>query len=149
MNMKKYLLIILCIIYSTITLSAQYNVDCIESDGQTMTFRVTGYGKNAKVATQDAEINVIKALMFSGIPNTQQSIPMVKESESITIKNHKAFMKDFLETGYKQVITRSVIIRKFGKDQNKQKSIDLNVTVNVPALRNELQRGGVIRKFGL
>lgn len=147
--MKKYFLLLLSVVFATINLSAQYNVNCIESDGQTMTFRVTGYGKNAKAATQDAEVNVIKALMFSGVPNTQQSVPMVKESESETIKAHKAFMKNFLDTGYKQVITRSVIIRKFGKDINKQKSIDLNVTVNVPALRNALQRGETIRKFGL
>ena len=147
--MKKYLLMLWSVVFTIINLNAQYNVNCIESDGQTMTFRVTGYGKNAKAATQDAEVNVIKALLFSGIPNTQQSVPMVKESERETIKAHKAFMKDFMETGYKQTITRSVIIRKFGKDQNKQKSIDLNVTVNLPALRNALQRGEVIRKFGL
>ena len=147
--MKKYLLVILGIFFIVIPINAQYGVECVESDGQTMTFRVKGYGKNAKIDTQDAEVNVIKALMFAGIPNTQQTVPMVKESENETIKNHKDFMNNFMDNGYKQTITRSVLIQNFGKDENKQKSIVLNVTVNIPALRNVLQREGIIRKFGL
>ena len=33
--------------------------------------------------------------------------------------------------------------------ENKQKSITLDVTVNIRALRSELERNGLIRKFGL
>lgn len=130
-------------------LFAQYQVNCIGTSGETMTFRVVGYGKNAKTASADAELNVIKALMFEGVPNSQQSIPMVPDTESAAVKNHGKALSDFFDNGYQSEITRSVIVRKFGKDANKKKSVTLDVTVNIRALRSKLERIGVIRKFGL
>ena len=114
-----------------------------------MTFRVVGYGKNAKAASRNAELNVVKALMFEGVPNSQQHIPMVPETESVAISKYEKQLNPFFNGQYQSEITRSVIVRKFGKDANKQKSITLDVTVNIGALRNKLERIGVIRKFGL
>lgn len=58
--MKRFiLLIILSVILGSLHSFAQYQVNCIDSNGETMTFRVVGYGKNAKVASKNAELNVI------------------------------------------------------------------------------------------
>lgn len=148
--MKRIILLtILSIVLGCLHSFAQYQVNCIDTKGETMTFRVVGYGKNAKVASRDAEQNVIKALMFEGIPNSQQHIPMVQEPESVAMDKYGEQLNTFFDGQYQSEITRSVIVRKFGKDINKQKSITLEVTVNVRALRNKLERIGVIRKFGL
>lgn len=148
--MKRFFLLsILSLIFGCLHSLAQYQVNCIDTSGETMTFRVVGYGKNAKVASRNAELNVIKAIMFEGIPNSQQHIPMVPETESTTMKKHGKELSSFFDGQYQSEITRSVIVRKFGKDINKQKSITLDVTVNIRALRNKLERIGVIRKFGL
>lgn len=149
--MKKKILITLLAIFSMVmSLQAQYHVNYISSDGETITLRSVGYAKNAKLATSAAETSAVKALMFYGIPNTQQSRPMVEESMEQALKDHKKFLTPFFDKdGYRNVITRSVTVRKFGKDENKQKSITLDVTINVRALRTELERNGVIRKFGL
>lgn len=148
--MKKHLLIITFLaVFGIFSTFAQYQVNCISSSGETMTFRVVGYGKNAKKASDNAELNVIKALMFEGIPDSQQHIPMVPDTESATMKKHGKEISQLFEGDYKSVITRSVISRKFGKDANKQKSIALDVTVNIRALRNKLERMGIIKKFGL
>lgn len=148
--MKKHLFIItLLAVFGIFSTFAQYQVNCISSSGETMTFRVVGYGKNAKKASDNAELNVIKALMFEGIPDSQQHIPMVPDTESATMKKHGKEISQLFEGDYKSVIMRSVISRKFGKDANKQKSIALDVTVNVRALRNKLERMGIIKKFGL
>lgn len=144
-----FLFILLLIGISTFDLSAQYQVNHLSSNGEAMTMRVVGYGKNAKKASDDAEISVLKALIFTGIPNTQQSVPMVNETEAASRSRHGKFWNNFWNGQYKNLITRSVIVRKFGKDENKQKSITLEVTVNTRALRQELERNGVIRKFGL
>lgn len=128
---------------------AQYQVNCIDINGETMTFRVVGYGKNAKIASHNAELSVIKALMFEGIPNTQQNIPMVPETESTAMNKYGKELNKFFDNEYQSEIVRSVITRKFGKNVNKQKSITLDVTVNIRSLRNKLERIGVIRKFGL
>lgn len=148
--MKRFILaILLSFILGCLHSFAQYQVNCIGTNGETMTFRVVGYGKNAKVASQNAELNVIKALMFEGIPNSSQSIPMVQETESVAMDKFGKELTPFFDGQYQSEITGSVIVRKFGKDINKQKSITLDVTVNIRALRNKLERIGVIRKFGL
>ena len=144
-----FILSFLSVILGCLNLNAQYQVKYIDTNGETMTFRVVGYGKNAKGATRNAELNVIKALMFEGIPNSQQHIPMVPETESVAMNKYGDELTPFFEGQYQGEITRSVVVRQFGKDINKQKSITLDVTVNIRALRNKLERIGVIRKFGL
>ncbi len=148
--MKRVLILtIFTLLIGWLNLFSQYQVNCIDTNGETMTFRVVGYGKNAKTASHNAELNVIKAIMFEGIPNTQQHFPMVSETEDAVMDKCGKSLNKFFEGEYKSEITRSVIVRKFGKDANKQKSITLDVTVNIRALRNKLERIGVIRKFGL
>lgn len=148
--MKRFILItILSVIFGCLNSFAQYQVNSIETNGETMTFRVVGYGKNAKVASRNAELNVIKALMFEGVPNSQQHLPMVPETESVAMSKYGKQLTPFFEGQYQSEITRSIIVRRFGKDINKQKSITLDVTVNIRALRNKLERIGVVRKFGL
>lgn len=147
--MRKILILLGMMLLLTTIGMAQYQVNCLFENGETMTFRVVGYGKNAKIASDDGEQSVIKALMYHGIPNTQQSVPMVSQTEAQSMNENGEFLKSFFYAEYKNVITKSVIVRKFGKDENKQKSIGLEVTVNIRALRNELTRNGVIRRFGL
>ncbi len=148
--MKRVLILsIFALLLGNLNLFSQYQVNCIATNGETMTFRALGYGKNEKVASQNAELNVIKALMFEGIPNSQQNIPMVLETEDVAIDKYGKSLNKFFDSEYKSEILRSVIVRKFGKDANKQKSITLDITVNVRALRNKLERIGVIKKFGL
>lgn len=129
--------------------NAQYQVNCISDNGSTMTFRAVGYGKNSKTASNDAELSVIKALLYSGIPKTQQQVPLITEDRHTVENEHKAFFYQFYGGEYKYVITHSIISRKFAKDENKQKSIVVDVTVNIPALRNTLINNSIIRKFGL
>lgn len=148
--MKKYItLTILFLVFGCVSLLAQYHVNYIGSNGESMTFRAVGYGKNAKIASVNAELNVIKAIMFEGIPNSQQRIPMVPEIESVAMDKHGKILNDFFNGEYQSVITQSIIVNRFGKDANKQKSITLEVTVNLMSLRNKLEKMGVIRKFGL
>lgn len=148
--MKRFILLtILSVILGCLHSHAQYQVNCIDTNGETMTFRVVGYGKNAKAASRNAELNVIKTLMFEGVPNTRQNIPMVPETESEAMSKYAKELSPFFDGQYQSEITRSVIVRKFGKDINKQKSITLDITVNIRALRNKLEGIGVIRKFGL
>lgn len=148
--MKKIILLFFLLLgFTSSETFAQYQVNHLQSNGDTMTFRVVGYGKNAKKASADAEINVLKAIIFKGIPDTQQSVPMIRDTEDATYSKNQGFWNNFWNGDYQNLITRSVIVRKFGKDDNKQKSITLEVSVNIRALRQDLQQNGIIRKFGL
>lgn len=128
---------------------AQYQVNHLHTDGDTMTFCAVGYGKNAKKASADAEIKVIKELLFYGVPDTQQAVPLISETEKSSYSNNRIFWDSFWSGEYQRFISRSVIARKFQKDENKQKTITLEITVNIRSLRLELERNGIIRKFGL
>ena len=146
--MKRLLSILMLMTCLWSIAQAQYQVNYLSNTGETMTLRAVGYGKNAMTASTDAELSVIKALMFHGIPDTQQSTPMVSRNETETMKENKKFLTKFFEGEYQNIITRSVIVHKFGKNGIKKKNITLDVTVNIRALRTELERNGVIRKFG-
>ena len=93
--MKRFLLLsLLSFIFGSLNINAQYQVNYIDTNGETMTFRVVGYGKNAKIASRNAELNVIKALMFEGISNSQQHIPMVAETETIALNKYNKPLKN-------------------------------------------------------
>lgn len=140
--------IIMCVVI-TFKMLAQYQVNCISTDRENMTFRVVGYGKNLKEASHDAETGVIKTLIFYGVPNSPQSVAMINRPQRQVESEYSSFFDNFYKRDYQNLINKSIIVRKFGKDENKQKNIVLDVTVNVRALRQELERNGVIRKFGL
>lgn len=97
----------------------------------------------------DAELSAIKAILFQGIDNAYNSKAMITETEINIVKKHEKYFNDFFENGYKRFIASSEIVQPFSKDVNKRKNIVVDITVKVRALREDLERNGIIRKFGL
>ncbi len=145
--MKKILSLFLCMM-AFITANAQYNCSVTSSTRETVTFRITGYGKNAKVATDEAERGAVKTILFEGAANTQFRLPLISEEQESAEKNHAAFFEDFYGSGYKKYVN-SVIVTSFGKDAQKRKCITLDVCVKALNLRSALEKNKVVRKFGL
>lgn len=61
----------------------------------------------------------------------------------------KKYFNDFYDGGYRRFVVSSEMLTKLKKDASKRKSMTVDVTVNVMALREDLEKNGVIRKFGL
>lgn len=139
----------LIMILGTTNIRAQYHVNLIGEHGDEITLRVVGYGKNGKKATEDAELNVIKALIFNGIANSRRTVPMINNPEKEVTSLHQEYFSNLYAISYKNFISASKTIIPFGKNDIKQKCITIDVTVNVRALRNNLEQNGIIRKFGL
>lgn len=147
--MKKILIFLMVFfIVTSIDCMAQYQVNCISSTAASITLRSVGYAKNKEKALFDAELSAVKALLFYGVDNSQSSMPLMTVTETEAIKSYKDFFSDLYGGGYKEFISSSEIVKPFSKDINKRKNIVVDVTVNVRALREYMERNGIIRKFG-
>lgn len=122
------------------------------SDGQggTLSLRVIAYGKKAKEATINAEQSAIKAILFRGIPGSNQvEKPLIGVDEEKILKENKKYFKGFFEEQrYSSFILSNIPISKFTKDVTKKKCITVDLKVNLQALRSDLEQHKIIRKFG-
>lgn len=119
-----------------------------EQDG-TVTVRSTGYGKNKGEAIDAAERNAIELLLFRGVPGSQQAMPLVSIDESSARSRYKRYFEELLdEERHKTFILSSVPVSNFVKHDQTRRNITVDVRINLPALRSDLETQGVIRKFG-
>ena len=115
----------------------------------TITVRSTGTGYNARRARLDAERQAVYNLLFRGYPDSQQKTPMIGYSEAEITRQHKDYftmmfgMTELGENRYRSFIIGSKPSGRFGRNQ-----LDVDVTINLRALRSDLEQRGVIRKFG-
>lgn len=119
-----------------------------EQDG-TVTIRSTGSGSNKSEAVSAAELHAIEQLLFRGIPGSQQAVPLVSIDESEAKSRHKDYFDVLLEAGrHKSFILTSVPVSDFVRHNRTKRNITVDVHINLPALRRDLEKQGVIRKFG-
>lgn len=135
-----------CIIPSV---CAQYHCTLESSTQTTVTFRVEGFAKNAKKAVIDAETKAVQTVLYSGVPGTAFSRPLIEGGKAEAEKRHEDFFKQFYKSDYKDFVEAGETVKTFSKDKEKRKVMTLDVTVRVAALRNYLENNKIIRKFGL
>ncbi len=151
--MKKIIfvsLILLSGIYSCskkITTSSATVTYIASSDG-TITMNAVGIGKNKDAAIFDAEKNAFEVLFFRGLPNSEEKIALIGTNEAEIKENNKVYFEKFYdEKRYKTFLMMSsptTNITKMGSN----KKIQLQIQVNVAALRKDLEGNNIIRKFG-
>jgi hypothetical protein len=147
--MARLVLMFVCALFFC-SASAQYNVKYISSDGDLVKMRCVGYANKAKEAVVDAELSAVKMVLFQGVSGEPRfSSPLISVTEREAVHENKKYFNDFYDGGYKRFVVSSEILTKLKKDASKRKSMTMDVTVNVRTLREDLERNGVIRKFGL
>ncbi len=146
--MKKTIFLFLAFM-THIVAHAQYHCSVTDSDREKVSFRVVGYGKNAKTAIADAELSAIKTICFLGADGTIFSQPLVTERQAIAESRHQPFFHCFYNGDYKNFIETSVVVTPFGKDSAKRKCLTMIVCVKASSLRLYLEQNAVTRKFGL
>lgn len=147
--MKRIILFAILILGIVSTADAQYQTNILSSTNTTVKLRCTGYAKNKKKALAEAELAAIKAVLFHGIDNTQSQTALIPITEQEAMKQHKKYFSDLYSGGYRDFISSSEIVKPFSKDINKRKNIVIDITVKVRVLREDLEKNGVIRRFGL
>jgi len=117
----------------------------------TLKVKSIGYGKkwkNIDEAKKNAEINAFNAILFRGIPGSDIGNAMVGTNESEHKSNHSDYFREFFQNmRYRTFVMSSEAISPIVQQKGYQK-ITVALTINLNALRRDLEQSGVIRKFG-
>lgn len=106
------------------------DIQVFDSNDSSMTLNITD---------QKPEYAAIYHLLFRGIPNSNQTTPLISTSEEATEKQFPEYFKKlFNENRYKTFVTSS----------SKNGNGSQRVVVNTRALRLDLEQNSIIRKFG-
>lgn len=108
-----------------------------EINQSTIVLRTLGYGKKEANAREDAEIRVIRAVLYVGFEGHNR---LINESETSFEAKHGDFLNTFWEQKrYKDFITGIVSVGSLEKVKGqKVKSMPFDVTINVKAFRQYL-----------
>ncbi len=120
-----------------------------QEEAGTISLRSKGYGNTKQEALAHAEKSAFETLIFQGIPGSSFSKAMIS-NKAEALKTHAAFFKNLLEEKtYKTFLMASEPSSKYGMAVKGQKNMDVNLKINVRALRKHLETKQIIRKLGL
>lgn len=116
-----------------------------------VTIESIGYGANENLAEINAYTSAFRNILFKGLPDFLPLKRPLVDNEENAKANHPAYFNFFFEErGYMQFVTKQNSITHLGKaDDKKNKSVKRSFVVNFESLRKDLEKNGVIKKFGL
>lgn len=123
----------------------------VTSDKETITMRATATGKSEQETLNNAEQNAVDVILFRGVPESTQKMPLVGSNESAAMMENNPYFTEFYDGGrYKSFIVSAVPVGGFTKLKGKGKNFQTTaeVKINFVNLRRDLEQGGVVRKFG-
>jgi hypothetical protein len=109
----------------------------------TVAVSISRIGEGCRDAARCAEVEAVRALLFTGVPGSAISRALVR-NESQALSQHREYFKQLLEDGgHARYIVRASSQKASGEsDQN------WIIVVNHEALRIALEREGILRRFG-
>lgn len=146
---KSFLLVLMCLFALVGTASAQKvkpvnyggTVNLVkEMPDNVIVVRSLGYGKNEATAREDAEVRVMRAVMYVGFPKYSKFI-----AESDAEAKHAEFISNFFDgKRYKDFIVGVESVGDLTKVKGqKVKQMPFDITVNHKALRQHLRENGI------
>lgn len=124
-------------------------VNYLTADDGTITMRAIGEGAKKTEALTNAELNAFNTLLFRGMPESQQKQPLIETNEvGVKYKYPQYFESFYNEMRYKSFLMSSVVTGDYQKIPNNKYSVTIDIKINVNALKYDLERAGIIRKFG-
>lgn len=106
--------------------------------GVALVLRTLGYGKNDALAQEDAEVRVIRALLYSGFSKNCPAVISMTESEAET-KSKGKLVAFFENKEYKDCISSVKPMGKLDKVKGeKVKKKPFDITVNYYVLKNKI-----------
>jgi len=125
------------------------SVGFVSEQNGAITIRSTEFGKTVDEAMASAECHAIELLLFRGLPESQQAVPLVGIDEATAKFRHKQYFETLLVDGrYKTFVLASIPVSDFAKHGHSQRNMTMDVRINLTALRSDLETHGIVRKFG-
>lgn len=120
------------------------NASFLSEQNGIITVKSSGAGKSAEQAKRAAEKSAISTLLFRGFPESSQKAPLVGyQEEEITGKHSRYFRQLYKQERYLSFLTSSQPVSRYAN-----KALTVEVSINLRALRTDLEENGIIRKFG-
>lgn len=142
----------LCIILLSCLISlpvfSQNTISFINETNDEITVNVLVYAKNEKIASADAKLYAINALLFRGISNSSCNRPMIGTNEDEIKNKHANYFNSFYNHRYMTFVTSAIAKTKLAKDETKKKCMLFEITIQKRSLKTDLENNGIIRKFG-
>ncbi|MEA1785137.1 hypothetical protein U1E44_03465 [Arenibacter sp. GZD96] len=113
----------------------------------TVTLRSMDFGNNEVEAIYNAKKLSFQNIFFRGVASSPFNDPLIGIDEQAAYKTHKEYLTDFYENRMESFIIRSNESVEKVKGGSRQANVTL--TINLRALRKDLEDKKVIRKFGL
>lgn len=146
--MKKILSFLLLLIFTLTGARSQQTV-VLSADDNLVTVRVTLYDIKKKEFQKATTDEALRTVLFRGLPGTSFSRPLVGYDENTIINENRVYF-DELFSGRTMTFTHGFIPQIAGKkDATGKKAWTADITVNMKALRGDLEHNKIIRKFGL
>jgi len=119
---------------------------CVGNDSRQVTVSSLHHGGSGDQAQMFAERNALENLLFKGIAGCYE-VPIVSD-EQASMRDHSAFY-NWLINGreYERYITERTANQT--SSSGGLVTINMTITFDVQALRKEMEKQGVIKKFGI
>ena len=126
------------------------NIFFLSGNANTISIKTIGIGELTTATQDNAEIHAIMSLLFRGIPDSQQKEPLVSISENEAFDTYNDYFESLLnQKRYKTFIVSTESSSEALQVEKKIYQQTFDITINLKALRSDLERNGIIRKFGL
>lgn len=138
-----------CILFLSGCNSSQkvYSCRCRVNNTDKIVLRTTGYGNTERNAELDACRYAIEQILFRGIPDSDLHTPLISTNEQEVRTSNSNYFKELFDKGrYASFISFAPIVESGVKRGTHWVVCD--VTVNLRALRSDLENNKIIRKFG-
>lgn len=129
-------------------------VQYVNAQNGVLTVSAVGSGGSASALQENAERNALEALLFRGIPGSQQHEPLISEDQQAVYRTQPNYLRSFFnDKQYRRFITRSeadsrVETSRQRPTDGRGKTQHWLIDINLAALRRDLEANQVIRKFG-
>jgi hypothetical protein len=131
------------------TIPTTAEVNYLTAEDGTITMRAVGEGMKKTEALMNAELNAFNTILFRGMPQSQQKQPLIETNETGIKNKHPQYFESFYnEKRYKSFLMSSVVTGDYQKIPNNKFRVAIDITINVNALKYDLEQSGIIRKFG-
>lgn len=153
MKSKKTLFIALCMLM-TVGLT---NCKSSKFTGQTtlleksqagqLHLKASGYGSTKGESVKNAIQNAFRNILLQGIPGSNQSTPLLGQNSEQTYQSNRKFLDNLLENNVESfVLEQKNSSYKFFAINDPSSEVEL--IINLAALRSHLEQNKIIRGFG-
>ncbi|HSI70847.1 MAG TPA: hypothetical protein VK941_11480 [Gillisia sp.] len=116
------------------------------SDRETLTLRSTEVGSSKENAIYNAQKLAFQNLFFRGVPDSPFRKPLISVNEDEAYKKHRDYLNEFYNGRMQTFITNS---SEFLNEKGPGTTATVNLTINMRALRQDLQNNNLMQKFGI